>query len=146
MAKLHSMYVPHARVQVKFDDEVSMTRQEFADESDINIIMQRYEKTGVMPTMNANREPQYFDVTDMPTDFREAMDYMIAAEDAFMSLPATVRRDMGNDPANFVEFASKPENLAKMREWGLAPPAQEPAEPLAVRVVSEPAPGSAGDT
>lgn len=136
--KLHSMYVPHERVQVEFPDD-GMTRQEFAEESDINVLMARYEKIGGMlppPT----RQPVYFDASDMPADFQDALNRVIAAEEAFMSLPATARRDMGNDPAQFVAFASDPANLPKLREWGLAAPEAAPVEPTLVRVVSDPDP------
>lgn len=108
-----------------FNDEPSLTRQEFADECDINVIMAQYEKTGVVSHMSP-REPMYVDLTGVP-DFRNAMDMMLDAEKAFMSLPAKVRKEFDNDARNFVDFASNPDNLDKMREWGLAPPAPPPS-------------------
>lgn len=114
--------------------EPSLTRQEFSDECDINVIMAQYEKTGVI-NHQAPREPFYFDVTEVP-DFRSAMDFMIDADKAFMSLPAKVRKEFDNDARNFVDFAIDPANLDKMREFGLAPPApQEP--PAAAPAVGE---------
>lgn len=99
----------------------SLARQEFAEECDINGIMERYERTGVI-THYSERAPEYLDLTDAP-DLMTAMDVMQKAETAFMALPAKVRREFENDAVKFVEFASDASNLDKMREWGLAPPA-----------------------
>ncbi|QCQ84631.1 internal scaffolding protein [Blackfly microvirus SF02] len=125
---LYDFYKPHAGAAVVISDwSPSLTRQEFAEECDINVIMSRYERTGQLP-MNMNGvEPRYVDMSAMPTDFREAMDIMIEAEKAFMMLPANVRREFDNDAKMFVDFASMPENLSKMREWGLAVP-EKPAD------------------
>lgn len=114
----------------------SMTRQEFAEEADINNIMKNYEATGKWP-FQMEREPMYLDFTAMP-DLQTAMHHLQEADVAFMSLPAKVRKEFDNDPIQFVEYASKPENLSKMREWGLAPPEKAPEPPVRVEVVQPP--------
>ena len=91
--------------------EVSRTRQEFQDECDINVIMKRYEKTGVI-THYSKREPQYVDFSDVP-DFHTAMNVMQDAEAAFMTLPASVRKRFENDPQEFVKFASEKRTLIR---------------------------------
>lgn len=146
--RLNCAFVPHDRVPADIGGP-SMTRQEFADECDVNLIMAKYEKFGVWPNTDRQAEPKYVDFSEMP-DFHGCMNMLVEAEAAFMSLPATVRRDFGNDAAAFVEFAQKPENLDKMREYGLAPPPAPEPEPQRVSVVSPPEPrpsqtGGAGD-
>lgn len=117
----------------------SLTRQEFADECDINVIMARYEKTGQLPANNA--EPMYVDFTSVPTNLMDTMRFMDEAQAAFMTLPAKVRKEFDNDPAMFVDFAGDPENLDQMRAWGLAPtPEAKPADASA----SSSPPGGAG--
>lgn len=112
----------------------SLTRQEFAEECDINTIMARYESGGAITHVN-RATPSYMDMTEMP-DLRGALDIMRDASIAFASLPAKVRKEFDNDPQKFVDFAQSPENLEKMREWGLAPmPDSEPL-PFKVEVVS----------
>lgn len=139
MAKMHSAYVPHERVQY-VDDTPSLTRTEFAQECDINAIMARYEKTGVMPGQALpNREPVYMDLSDVP-DYQTALQHVMAAQDAFMQLPAKARAEFDNNPAAFCEFAADPANLDRMREWGLAPPAPVEPEPVKVRVENPPPP------
>lgn len=113
----------------KFDD--GLTRQEFAEECDINTIMRRYEQQGVITHVN-RANPMYVDWSAMP-DLRGRLDAFRLAGEAFMSLPAAIRREFDNDPVKFVEFAQNSENLDKMREFGLAPPA--PVEPVPVKVV-----------
>nr|AVQ10275.1 minor capsid protein [Gokushovirinae environmental samples] len=113
------------------NDEPSMTRQEMSDDCDINVIMKRYERTGMLP-FNATQPPAYLDLTMTPPDLMTAMNLMNNAESAFMSLPANVRKEFDNDPMRFVEFASDAQNIERMREFGLAPPA--PVEPAPIRV------------
>ena len=108
----------------------SLTRQEFAEDCDINVLMKRFENRDIGAIMRSATEPMYVDFTEMPTDLMGYMQLMSDAEKAFMTLPATVRREFDNDPIGFVDFASDPGNLEQMRSWGLAPPAPKPsAEP-----------------
>jgi len=118
---------------------VSMTRQEFADDADINVLMARYDKVGVWPLPPLDALPQYLDVTNVP-DLMSAMQLMEDAKRAFMTLPATVRREFDNDPMQFVAFAENPDNLQQMRDWKLAPPAPlpDPVDPTAGLVAGVP--------
>lgn len=117
----------------------SLTRQEFAAECDINSLMERYEKTGFLPDHLNRGEPRYLDVSDVP-DLMQAHQVLQDATAAFMSLPATVRRDFDNDPIKFINFAENPENIEKMREWNLAPPVPAPEPPQRVEIVNPPEP------
>ena len=132
---MRSFYVKHERVFAPIEGP-SMTREEFADECDINQIMRKYEKHGVI-THVARSQPRYVDFADAP-DFQSAMNQLIEAEAAFMTLPARVRKEFDNDPTLFVEYASDPDNLEQMREWGLAPPEKAPDAPMRVEVVNAP--------
>lgn len=108
----------------------SLTRQEFADECDINILMKRYEAHAIGGPGNLGPlVPQYVDLSQAPQDLLGYMALMASAESAFMSLPAQVRKEFDNDPVTFVDFASDPENLPQMRSWGLAPPARADVVP-----------------
>ena len=98
---LMSAAVPHDRVP--FENEgPSMTKQEFAEEADINVLMARYEKTGIPPWDPLRPMPQYVDAGEIPS-LQDAMQVMIEAEAAFMSLPAKVRKEFDNDPMQFVD-------------------------------------------
>lgn len=139
---LSGVYVEkEADYGLDFGDEISRTRQEFAEDADINVIMARYEKTGQLPVPGL--EPVYLDLASGPVDLQAAMDTLYNAEEAFMRLPAATRREFDNDPVKFVAFAQDEGNLSKMREWGLAKPAELPPEPIRVQVTNpEPASNS----
>lgn len=96
----------------------SLTKQAMRDECDINLIMKRFEKTGVVAHL-AKREAYFADVSAVP-DFAAAVDIVRKAEDMFMSLPATIRKEFENDAAKYVEFCSDPANLPRMQELGIA--------------------------
>lgn len=121
--------------------EPSMTRQEFKDEADINVLMANYERKGVMPYFPA-REPVYLDWTQMPQSLLEFHEFIAQADEDFMRLPAVVRKEFDNDPYRFVEFASDPGNIDQLRQWGLAAPVAAPAAPATKE--QTPAPPSAG--
>ncbi|AXH74345.1 MAG: internal scaffolding protein [Microviridae sp.] len=132
-------YKPHAHKE-HYDFGPSLTRQEFAEECDINVIMKRFENTGQLPANT--REPVYMDLTDMPTDLMSSLEMLRAAEKAFMTLPAVVRKEFDNSPEMFVAFASDRGNLEQLREWGLAPAAEvldAPKEPVPAAPVPAPA-------
>lgn len=124
--------------------EPSLTRQEFAEECDINTIMARYEASGAISHVN-RAEPMYLDTTGYP-DLQGAMDQFREASAAFNALPAIVRREFDNDPQKFVDFASDPENVERLRGWGLAAPEKVPDAPMRVEVVNPPSsePASTG--
>lgn len=120
--------------------EPSLTRQEFAEECDINVLMERYESTGVISHVN-RAQPMFLDTTEYPT-LQGAMDLFRQAAESFNGLPAKVRREFENDPQKFVDFASDPANVARLREWGLAAPEPVPDAPIRVEMVN-PAPPEA---
>lgn len=113
---------PHARVLAPAVDD-GRTRQEFRDECDINTIMAKYGRTGLLPTVD--RQMNYGDFTELP-DFMSAMNTVSKANEAFAALPAKVRKRFNNDPAEFCDYVSDPENIDEVRKLGLAkevPPA-----------------------
>ncbi|QCQ84736.1 internal scaffolding protein [Blackfly microvirus SF02] len=126
----------------------SMTRQEFAEECDVNTLMKRYENYGtsmhmLRPDVLAVHAAggSFVDFTEMPDNLIDYLAQIKEAEDAFMSLPAVVRREFDNNAMHFVEFASDPSNLDQMRAWGLAA-AAPPPKPLESSPVVSTAPAA----
>lgn len=132
------MYRPdHPRPGLECPESDARTRQEFRDECDINLIVARHQKTGVVSHINT-APPQFLDVSDVAS-LATALQTVAAANEAFMALPAVARASFDNDPVRFVDFAMEPDNLPKLREWGLAPPEKVPDAPMRVEVVNAPA-------
>ncbi|AXL14715.1 internal scaffolding protein [Microviridae sp.] len=110
--------------------ETTQVQQSMAADCDINNIMKKYEKTGVLQHV-ARYGGSYGDFTVLP-DFHTAMNKMIEAQEMFMSLPASIREKFNNDAGAFVEFAVDEKNIDEMRKMGLskeAPKKSEPAKP-----------------
>lgn len=109
----------------------SKTKQSFKNQCDINAIIQKAQKNGELPDL-IKKTPHYGDFSNAP-DYRSALDLIIHAEAQFEALPSYVRDRFANDPANFLEFATNPENLSEMKGLGLTKPEiidPKPIEPM----------------
>lgn len=102
------------------NDEPSLTKQSLSDECDINVIMARFEKTGVLSHSNPD-SPRYGDFADV-VDYDESLRVVMDAEEAFMSLPAKVRARFENDPSQIIEFVRDPANMKEAVSLGLINP------------------------
>lgn len=114
-------------------------RQADAASCDINNIVKQFDKTGTLPMVDVNA--LYADVSTIG-DYRSALEQVALADEYFMALPPKVRERFGNDPAEFLDFTSKPENRKELLEM-LGLPADKPAEPAAIPPVVAPAPTKA---
>ncbi len=101
----------------------SKTHQAMAPECDVNSIMRKYEKTGVLSHTNSF-EGRYADFTFTPIDYQESINAVMAADEAFGALPARVRQRFHNDAGSFVEFCSNPANHDELVKLGLAAPSE----------------------
>ncbi|AXL15023.1 internal scaffolding protein [Microviridae sp.] len=112
---------PYTRVRTPFETTgESLTHQSMAPECDINRIMAKWQKTGVIEHANTY-QGDYGDFSETPT-YQEAMNVVLETTDMFMTLPSSVRRQFDNDPGEFLTFAVDPANGEKMIEMGLATP------------------------
>jgi len=104
----------------------SMTKQAMKEECDINGIMKRFERTGLI-NHQAAREAYFADVSEVP-DFASAIAQVNKAEAMFMSLPAKLRAKFNNSAVEYVNFCSDPANRDALVDLGLVDkPAPKPA-------------------
>lgn len=101
--------------------DVSLAKQSFAEECDINTIVRKFGVTGELPTNI--RMPSYGDFTGL-NSFHEAMNAVAAAHESFDQMPAEVRARFHNNPQEFIEFCDNPANMAEARKLGLVPEAE----------------------
>lgn len=108
-------------------EDPSLTQQQFAEDADINVMMQRFGVTGQMPS--SIRMPTFGDFTGVG-DYRAAMDLVVRAQSEFMTLPPDMRARFGNDPHQLIAFLEDPKNVDEARQLGLvnAAPAVHSAE------------------
>jgi len=80
----------------------SRTKQANKSETDINLMVNRYKKTGIFQNLNP-REPKYGDFSEA-TSLEDAFHQVEAANRSFMELPATVRALAHNNPITLLEM------------------------------------------
>lgn len=117
-------YIKNDRVTFK-SQLPSRTLQNFKAESEIDNIMRRYEKTGIIEHQ-ARFQGRYGDFTNAP-DYMTAMNKVVAANEMFLTLPSKIRKQFDNDPAQFIDFVSNPENGPELVKMGLATARVEPS-------------------
>ena len=121
MAKtqIRSAYGPRKRSGLSFEGVPSLTKQSMRDECDINTIVARFMKAGEWPSAPP---AVYADLTGFG-DLQASFDRAHEARDVFLGLPAQVREDFDNNPAEFFDFAAlaaeNAENMDYLREHGL---------------------------
>ncbi len=100
----------------------SKTQQHFTEESNINTIMKKYARTGILGTGNGTRKPQFGDYTGV--DYREMQTKVAEQAEVFDAMPSKIRNRFGNNVGNLLDFISKKENKEEAIKLGLveAPP------------------------
>lgn len=96
----------------------SLTHQSFKDDCDIDKILKRYARTGVLEHVNTYK----FDYGDFLNvqDYHSSYNQVLNAQSMFMSLPAQIRSRFSNDPGQFLSFVQDPTNHNDLVEMGLA--------------------------
>lgn len=92
------------------------THQEFKDECNINVLMARYVKHGILPAGYSTGT--YGDFSEVG-DYLEAQQILENARVQFESLPATLRARFDNNPAKMLEFVADRGNLEEARKLGM---------------------------
>ena len=99
-------------------EEPTLAQQQYKDESDINNILRQFNITGQLPVALS---PRYGDFTGI-SDYKTALDRVIAADEEFLALPAELRARFDNEPANLIEFLDNESNRAEAEKLGLVAP------------------------
>lgn len=120
-----------------FCPEPTRAQQNFKDECDINVIVERFGLTGELPT---GVSIPFVGDFDGSVDYQESLDKLRAAQTAFMKYPADVRARFQNDPGKFVDFVSDEKNIDQVRQWGLARAESPRRAPIEVKVIPDPPP------
>jgi len=101
----------------------SMAIQSEKDSCDINLIVQKYKRTGLMSNLRTD-EPRYGDFSNA-VDYHDAIFRAQQAEDSFMLLPAHVRARFSNDPGKLIDFLADENNRSEAVKLGLVNPPQD---------------------
>lgn len=105
---------------VKCTLEEGKTHQSFKDECNINVIVEKYTKSGLWSeTLRpATNQPMFGDFTNAP-DFRECMTRIAEAQADFDALPSSLRKRFSNSPVELLNFVSNASNREEAILLGL---------------------------
>lgn len=92
------------------------TEQAHKSQCDINKIIARFDKQGVLTHVN-KFEAKFGDMTG--ADFKTMSDKVINAKNMFNELPAKIRNEFDNDPGKLIAFMENPANRERAIELGL---------------------------
>lgn len=95
-------YGPKLRVRLDASEEThgTLVKQSFAEEVDVNRIVERFQTTGVLP--GAEAPAVFADVSEMPS-YHESLTRVRQVEAFFATLDAETREAYGNDPGRWLE-------------------------------------------
>lgn len=97
-------------------DLVYVTQQSEKEKCDINHIIRRFTRTGVIDRVS-KFEARFGDTRGV--DFTDAMNLVTHAQQAFEELPSKIRKRFSNDPGKLLEFMENPNNRDEAIELGL---------------------------
>jgi len=131
---------PGRRVQITFT-EPTVTKQEMREETNINLIMAKFQRTGMVSHLNEHQAQYSFATGD---DFLASMLIINKAQDMFDELPSSVRKRFANSPHDFLEFVQNPDNADDLVNMGLstAPPLPSPSPAASTPSVADEPPST----
>lgn len=115
---IYGPYDQHITCDLLTPPGENKTKQSFAEECDINCIMAKYERTGIIESGNS-KQPQYGEASAF--DFQQAQNLVIQAELSFNALPAGVRSKFDNNAHIMLGWLDNPENRSEAITMGLLP-------------------------
>ncbi len=99
------------------------TKQSFKDETDINIILKRAQKSGTISHLN-KYEARYADFSNF--DFFETQLMLSKGSEMFADLPVELRKEFNQSPAQFFDYVNDPANKDRLEK--LLPALAEPGQ------------------
>lgn len=114
--KYVSAYSPKKRIPIKFA-KTGRTKQQHADKTNINLIMKKFLKTGIIDFTNKHEQQYGFATSD---SFQESLQIIQTANEMFADLPSQLRIKFNHNPADFLDYVQDPKNEDTLFDLGLA--------------------------
>lgn len=96
---------------------VSRTKQSFRDQVNINKILARNRRSGMIDHVSG-KTPFYGDVSSIGS-YQESLNVVKQAQDLFMGMSSDVRSRFENDPTKMIKFLADPKNLDEAIKLGM---------------------------
>lgn len=106
------------RVITDYTQEPSLTKSEFKDECDINNVVARALRTGVIPGID--RQALYGDFSKV-SDYATAQVKIAEAKQSFEQLPSAIKEQFDNDVTKLLDWIDNPDNEEEAIKLGLLP-------------------------
>lgn len=119
MPKFFTKYNP-PKIPGLSSDQPSIVQEQFADACQTDTIIRKYNMMGINPFI-ASGGSQYLDTTQIP-EFFVAQNAQAKVKEYFEGLPSDIRLEFNNDPIQFAEVVSDPQNADYLREIGVLEP------------------------
>lgn len=129
-----AMYREPERVAKEFRG-VSRTKQSFRDETNINTILAKWARDGVIES-GVLRDAKFGDFS-AAMDLHSALNKVNDAERDFMLLPSKVRKYCNNSPVEFLELIEDSTRHGELQELGILGELEHLTEPEKGAKVSE---------
>ena len=122
-----TLYKPHQpRKYSTTITEESLTQQQFKAECDVNNILAKYKKTGMITHLSKHKG-EFGDFSNVE-DYQTSLARLDQAHQSFQMLPAELRAKFHNDPKNLIAFLSDSSNDEEAIKYGLkTKPTKEPS-------------------
>lgn len=116
------------RVPTVLDSYDSMVQQSEAQIADINEIVARYQKTGILDHLSRH-ESSFGSITG--EQYKDYCDAIAQTNSLFEQLPSAAREFFQNDKAAFLDYVSDltEDRRDQLAEFGLVPPSQRASGP-----------------
>ena len=116
--KIKSRYKNHSPREFAFTCEgESLTQQQFIEECDVNNILAKYKRTGLISHL-ARHSGNFGDFSNVD-DYKTSLEKIMVAQQSFEMLPSELRSKFGNDPGKLIEFMSDEKNIEDCYKFGL---------------------------
>ena len=112
-----------------FFSKPSLTEQSHKRSCDINILVSRYQQTGVLGDPSQYLDLHFGDFTEIG-DYQEQQLAIAKARQSFEGLPSNVRDAFANNPAKFIDALFDPSQRKKLEVLGLVKAPAPSATPL----------------
>lgn len=100
---------------VFFNNEEDMCDTSHSDDCDANVLMARFKHPDLIPKKAVG---SYLDTTELPPDFKSAMEVSAHAKSTYENLPEELK-DRFKTPQKLVDFMSDPKNTEEALKLGL---------------------------
>lgn len=96
----------------------SMTEQQHLRDVDINMIVSRFNRTGVLGTPTQVRDMFFGDFSELD-GYHDYQNRVSEAKERFLALPSNVRAAFDNDPGKLINALHDPDQLGRLQDLGI---------------------------